>query len=163
MVCDGRYVWCEECQEWESRTFHEDPLHRSKSFRGIAYAWLRSNYETFSAISEAIEGHSTALKGVAGVYCWYVNEIPFYVGQSGDIWERCIYHIKNDPEWWANAIDNLSLLKLKVIAEMPGSTADERKAKELELIGKLNPISQKCDGTDKILHPELRLIKGVSE
>lgn len=166
MVCDGRYVWCEECQEWESVTFHADPLHRSKSFRGVAYSWMRANHDTFVAMSDAIDGHSTALKDVSGVYCWYVNNVPFYIGQSGDIWERCIdhiYHIKNDPEWWANVINDLSSLRLEILAEMPGSTAEERKAKELRLIAELRPVSQKCDGTDRVLRPEFRLTKGVSE
>lgn len=116
---------------------------------------------------------------IPGVYIWKINNSVFYVGESIDILDRLydhMYNIQNFPEFLVNIIDCLKRnveinnngnrnsyncgengccndFTLSVeIKESNNANKVYLKDMESYYINALKPISQKCDGTDHIIH-----------
>ena len=116
---------------------------------------------------------------IPGVYIWKINNSVFYVGESIDILDRLydhMYNIQNFPEFWVNIIDclkrnveinnngnrnsyncgeNSGCNDFTLSVEIKESNnANKVYLKDMEsyYINALKPISQKCDGTDYIIH-----------
>lgn len=60
--------------------------------------------------------------------------------------------IVESPEYWLNIVDNLNshILSIKVLEECDIKDLNNREKYWINYSG-LNPISQKCDGTDRII------------
>ena len=152
-------VWCNHCQQWETKEYHDEPNHWMY-YKNKTKIFIEENKELFYNFIKNIVGFDNLkdAKAVCGIYRWYVDDIPYYVGQSKDVLSRSCDHIREMlifPEYWVeikNEIQNGHKLKI----EFEEYKLKELDKKELEWIDKLKPISQKCDGTDCIIPLEER-------
>ena len=152
LVCKKEYVWCEHCQKWETANFNKK-LGHWKYYKDITKNWMEENSNIVRQMEKNIINFNILLKhkSICGIYCWYINNVAIYVGQSSDILSRSYDHIMEmfcNPEYWYNVVDHLDKNNIKIeIFECDPENLD---ILEIKKINELKPDSQKCDGTDRI-------------
>ena len=171
-VCSGERVWCEHCQKWETINYNSQKEHWL-FYKSITKQWISNNQSLLEKVQNIIEGDYSILlnsHAISGVYGWFLNGTCLYIGKSVDIYSRSLDHIMNMwlyPEEWymiTPYIDTFpanNKLELLILETSNNIEDGDLWHSELQWINKLNPDSQKCDGTDHIrsLHDRTKIIK----
>lgn len=159
-VCSGEKIWCERCKRFENNDFNKIDGHwifyKKKTKNWIIncqneYLQTRNNINDDTIIE--LEELNTIC---CGIYCWYMDDLPFYVGQSKDLLSRSydhLYSIFCYPDWW-NINSKNGILSFRILEK-----CEQEQLKELESlwITQLQPYSQKCNGSDKIKDLDKRI------
>lgn len=109
--------------------------------------WIDLNYNKLDyTISHIIDKNNIFKENynVCGIYCWKIDNIPYYIGQSTEIYNRSLDHIftiNTFPKWWLNIIDNLDLHQLKLSILIKCDKKDLNYYEEY-FINQLKPLSQ---------------------
>lgn len=167
LVCSVEYVWCEKCNQWENIHFNSKPLHwvyyksRSKTFAienediinnfllNIIGLNLIINLNNNDSDHNDFNGNNI----LCGIYTWYIDNVPYYVGQSKDFLSRIydhVYEMFNYPEFWVNIVNEINnghTLEIK----FDKYKKEDLDKMELLYINILKPMSQKCDGNDNVI------------
>lgn len=170
-VCAGERVWCERCQKWETINYNSQKhwlFYKSKTRQ-----WINNNQSLLEKVQNIIEGDYSILlnsPAISGVYGWFLNGTCLYIGKSVDIYSRSLDHIMNMwlyPEEWymitpyIDTFPTNNKLELLILETSNDIADSDLWHSELQWINKLNPDSQKCDGTDHIrsLRDRTKIIK----
>lgn len=159
LVCKGSHIWCNHCKRYETIHFNSIQNHWI-FYKSKTKQWM---YENLNGSVRFLEDNIIGLKNLqdkiyTGIYCWKIDDIPYYIGQATNILNRSYDHMCNidiSPEYWINIKDNFDnhTLSIECLEECKREELDE---KEKCWINKLLPLSQKCDGTDNIIPLEKR-------
>ena len=163
------FVWCDHCQQYEDPEYNSIPNHWNKNETFEFYLlriWKENHKEEVKFLEKNIIGFNKLLDGKihCGIYMWKIDSIPFYYGQSININRRSYEHFINiidEADYWLNIYkemknknqnNKIHTLSIDFI-ECKENKLDNL---EKELILKDKPMSQKCNGTDHIIHLEER-------
>lgn len=159
-VCSGEKIWCEHCQKFETISYNSIQDHWVY-YKSRTLNWIKDNKELVEFLENYIGGFDAIIdKNISGIYCWYVCNKPWYIGQSADILSRSYDHMKSfyeSPEYFdfykrdsiEKIINDESYnIKVEVLEECNQENLNE---KEIYWINKLKPLSQLCDSTDHII------------
>lgn len=102
-VCLGEKIWCNHCQKFETISYNSIPDHWIY-YKSRTLKWIKENNELVKFLEKYIDGFNNIIdKNISGIYCWYVNNKPWYIGQSADILSRYYDHMKSfyeNPEYF---------------------------------------------------------------
>lgn len=131
--------------------------------RKISAIWIKNYPNQFNFIKENTINFNNIYNNINiklfYVYCWLIDGIPYYIGESGEIIFRLYHHmyeIYNSPEYWVYIKNNFNNHKLSVIILDKKYTKKDIVKSQLRFIKILKPLSQKCNGTDHIIKLENR-------
>lgn len=140
-------------------------INNSSYYKELTNNWIYNKPEELEYLKENLidkENILSSNNNIIGIYCWYIDGIPYYIGQSTEIQNRILdhlYNIQNFSDFWCNIKDNLNekhVLEIKTLEIMENIDHEKLDDIEIKWINKLKPMSQKCDGTDHIIPLKLR-------
>ena len=153
------FLYIKECK----LLYGSDLFYKSKTKE-----WIKDNQNKLNYIIKYIIDKNnifnSAQSNICGIYCWLINDVPYYIGQSTEISNRSldhIYNMYNFPEWWLYIIDNVgkngNKLEIKVLEVCEKDKLDYFEEKWIK---ELKPISQfqenKTTKYDSIIPLKLR-------
>ena len=159
-------MYCPICKRFGLKSVHLDPNHtiyyktktRLFKFENMdLIEFLEENIIGFNVLKNlnVNNNNSNNKNKICCIYCWLIDDAPYYVGQSVDILSRSYDHIREmfiHLNHWLNIIKEIEKGKYTLTIDFIEYLKEEFDERELELINTLKPISQKCDGTDNYKH-----------
>lgn len=143
-------------------------LNKTKKNKYKLNKFIEENFKILKEFISKIENieyiinNKNKFKNV--IYCWYIDNIPYYIGQSTKIVRRCYDHIKemfNNKKYWLNITDgNINkdhTIKIDILCVCDNK--DDLNKMEKYYCQKLLPMSQRCQKGwkyDSILPYKLR-------
>ena len=184
LVCSGERIWCERCQQWETKEVNENIYHWTH-WSCIYRKLIHDGIEEPKLLAEKLNlverfnnynvGSDSGLHSNSGFIYSIISDGVCYVGQTTSLINRFLAHLCNiylSPNYWRKDANNYDIvedilnrkhnLDFKVLEECDKELLNER---EIYWINKLQPWSQKCNGTDSIKPLEERniILKGENK
>ena len=111
----GTFTYCSCCKQWEDPEYKSISNHlknnRNNQDDHIIESWSNKHKDDVQFLIENIEGYKNIYRtNKIGIYFWKIDNIPYYYGQSNNIYRRSREHfvtIIDDKEYWLNIIDQI--------------------------------------------------------
>lgn len=162
-LLEEKLVWCDHCKAWETKEFNEQIyhwVHWSILYRKLTHDGVEEprKLAEFLNIEERFSGYECCIYAIE-------SDGVCYVGQTKEPVNRFLAHLCNVymyPQYWTknksenivqDILDGRYEFNFKILEKCDTSMLNER---ELYWIEKLQPWSQKCNGTDNIKSLEER-------
>lgn len=150
--------------EWFYGKYHfrtGEICHSQSKIKSLEKIGFKPDNKLYDLLKDSIIGIECLKTVKSCVYCWYIMDYPFYVGETKNLYNRSISHMTHivyDPEYWCHALDLGMKIEIRMLKKYNVEVSkQQRKQDEIYYIGMLKPISQKCDGTDYIKQLEERI------